>query len=103
MTGTIADLAHYNPARGDFGEEYDNGAERLLSPVMQLHLHQEVRQDRLLQEFSLALADIYNRRLRRRARVHRIVREHGLISKRKQLRAASRYNEVNNLLWRKNI
>lgn len=91
--GWVAELAYYNPARGEFNEEYDNAAERILD-------HLEIRGgEGLLQELSLAIVDMYIRRLSRRSRVHRLVRDYGLISRRKQLKASSRYKEVQYQAW----
>lgn len=90
--GSVAELAHYNPARGEFNEEYDNAAERILD-------HLEIKEEGLLQELNLAIADMYIRRLSRRARVHRLVRDYGLISRRKQIKASSRYKEVQYQAW----
>ena len=57
--GSVAELAHYNPARGEFNEEYDNAAERILD-------HLEIKEEGLLQELNLAIADMYIRSAKQR-------------------------------------
>ena len=83
--GTVKDLADYNPARGEFGVEYDNNAERDVSPALNLQLYQpsSSNDNDLDVELQLAMVDIYQRRLQKRGKVRKLVRDYGLIARRK--------------------
>jgi len=117
------ELHDYNPARSEFCVEYDNAAERDIvfitrDPVEETLLWPSHRQGprgrgagleneseddettTLLTALATAVFDRYNRRLRRRAEVKRLVREHGLISWRRVQAAAGRLQGVKCAGWR---
>ena len=109
--GAHKELSDYNPARGEFRVEYDNFAEREANFVGRLPAEEELlwptgrrrcpeeEDSRLLGELAVAVFESYNRRLRRRAAVKRLVREHGLISRRRVLAAAGRYKGLKCAAW----
>jgi hypothetical protein len=106
------------PARGEFGVEYDNAAERDMEliagdPALEEALLLTSRRERdvklengctdevavLLTELAVAMVERYNRRLRRRAAVRRLIREHGLLSRRRVHAAAGRLQGVKCAGW----
>ncbi len=112
------DLPDYYPARGEFGVEYDNAAERDMEliagdPALVEALLLTSRRERdvklengstdevaaLLTDLAVAMVERYNRRLRRRAAVSRLIREHGLISRRRVHAAAGRLQGVKCAAW----
>jgi hypothetical protein len=113
------DLSDYYPARGEFGVEYDNAAERDMEliaggyPALEEALLVMSRRERdgklengctdevaaLLTELAVAVVERYNRRLRRRAAVRRLIREHGLLSRRRVHAAAGRLQGVKCAAW----
>jgi hypothetical protein len=110
------ELPDYYPARGEFGVEYDNAAERDMEliaggdPALEEALLLTSRRERdvndtaaevaaLLTELAVATVERYNRRLRRRAAVRRLIREHGLISRRRVHAAAGRLQGVKCAAW----
>jgi len=112
------ELPDYYPARGEFGVEYDNAAERdmefiagdsALEEALLLTSRRErdVKSENdtaaevaaLLTELAVAMVERYNRRLRRRAAVRRLIREHGLISRRRVHAAAGRLQGVKCAAW----
>jgi hypothetical protein len=112
------DLPDYYPARGEFGVEYDNAAERDMEfiagdPALEEALLLTSRRERdvklengstaevavLLTDLAAAMVERYNRRLRRRAAVRRLIREHGLISRRRVHAAAGRLQGVKCAAW----
>ncbi len=113
------DLPDYYPARGEFGVEYDNAAERDMEliaggyPALEEALLLTSRRERdvkldndstdevavLLTDLAVAMVERYNRRLRRRAAVRRLIREHGLISQRRVHAAAGRLQGVKCAAW----
>jgi hypothetical protein len=112
------ELPDYYPARGEFGVEYDNAAERDMEliagdPALEEAMLLTSRRERdvklengstdevaaLLTELAIAVVERYNRRLRRRAAVRRLIREHGLISRRRVHAAAGRLQGVKCAAW----
>jgi hypothetical protein len=112
------ELPDYYPARGEFGVEYDNAAERDMEliagdPAFEEALLLTSRRERdgklengstdevagLITELAVAMVERYNRRLRRRAAVRRLIREHGLISRRRVHAAAGRLQGVKCAGW----
>jgi hypothetical protein len=109
------ELPDYYPARGEFGVEYDNAAERDMGliagdPALAEALLLTSRSERdvndtaaevaaLLTDLAVAMVERYNHRLRRRAAVRRLIREHGLISRRRVHAAAGRLQGVKCAAW----
>jgi hypothetical protein len=111
------DLPDYYPARGEFGVEYDNAAERdmeliagdsaLEEALLTLRKEQDDNLENdtaaevaaLLTDLAVAMVERYNCRLRRRAAVRRLIREHGLISRRRVHAAAGRLQGVKCAGW----
>ncbi|XP_069690195.1 transcriptional adapter 2-alpha [Periplaneta americana] len=84
-------LGGYNAARGDFEIEYDNYAE---TPVSLLDISSFQPGDPYYEvgtALQVAVADMYNTRLRERERRKRVIRDHGLILVRKTLTWLHRY------------
>jgi len=98
----IKELADYNPARGEFGVDYDNRAEAELLHALgdsQLVTTSNQSNDRLTTELSLALLDSYTRRLKRRARIKSVVKQYALVSKRRAFSHTLRYKNVKCASW----
>ena len=96
----IKELADYNPARGEFGVEYDNLAEvdvlENLGDIAQLVNNQT---EQLTSELALAILDSYSRRLKKRAQIKRLVRSYSLISKRRAFSHTLRYKNIKCSSW----
>ncbi|XP_076271388.1 transcriptional adapter 2A [Rhynchophorus ferrugineus] len=83
-------LAGYNPARGDFENEYDKNAEDLLSPLETLDSDNPVFET--LTDLQCAIVQSYNNRLKERQRRKTIIAQHGLLVLRKTISWLHRYD-----------
>ncbi|CAG9859385.1 unnamed protein product [Phyllotreta striolata] len=83
-------LAGYNPARSDFENEFDKGAEDILSNV-ELIDHNDPQHE-LLSKLQCSLVQSYNRRLSRRQKWKDLIRDHGLLLLRKTYSWLKRYD-----------
>lgn len=78
-------LAGYQPARGEFEEEYDDQAECILQLLNEpIWIDQETKKmlesDSLYQELNTTIVDIFNERLQERYRRRQIVKDYGLVA-----------------------
>lgn len=85
-------LAGYNPARSDFENEFDKGAEDILSNLE--IIDEEDPQYELLTNLQCSLVESYNRRLRKRQRWKNLIRDHGLLLVRKTYSWLRRYDST---------
>lgn len=106
--GSLRELPDYYAARGEFRVEYDDSAERETNFVARFPCEETLLwpsrnsgrkgQDdevaELLRDLAVAVFEACNRRLARRAAVRRLVREQGLISRRRATMADARYRGV---------
>lgn len=104
------DLGGYNSARGDFDQELDNQAELLVTCLdpdairdrlesdlnVDLGRLQESGEDgdKLDAVLELSLIEIYQNKIRQRARLKRIVKEFGLLNKSKTISRSNSYQAL---------
>ncbi|XP_015917065.2 transcriptional adapter 2-alpha isoform X2 [Parasteatoda tepidariorum] len=85
------EMAGYMPARGDFAYEYDDYAEL---DIKDLKIENDG--DPLWNELQLNILNIYNSRLKERARRKWIIKTYGLISMKRNLDDWKRYTNLGN-------
>jgi len=93
------DLANYNPARADFGQEMDDRAEVDVAKVSEEVLLMPTDGDDLIPKLEWTVLEIYNSRLKQRNRRKRLIKEHSLLHRGKLARAASRYSHLADSGW----
>lgn len=94
------DLANYNPARADFGQEMDDKAEVDVAKVSEDVLAMEVEGgDDLIPQLEWTVLEIYNSRLKQRNKRKRLIREHSLLHRGKLAMAAKRYTHLADSGW----
>lgn len=94
------DLANYNPARADFGQEMDDKAEVDIAKVSEDVLSMQVEgDDDLIPKLEWTVLEIYNSRLKQRNKRKRLIREHSLLHRGKLAVAGSRYSHLADSGW----
>lgn len=83
-------LAGYNPARGDFENEYDKSAEDLLSSLETVDTSDPLYET--LTDIQCSVVQSYNNRLQERQRRKTIIAQHGLLVFRKTVSWLHRYD-----------
>ena len=89
--------AGYNPARSEFGFNFDNHAEIAISQLDTQRFSKSDPCFDLHEKLQLSMLEMYNNRLRERHRRNTVIKNHGLISMRSSDVYYYRYNSVSTI------